>query len=95
MSTQEREARTRPAPFNAHGAGAPASPAARTFRLAALSGRWEQCAAEYVASRTSNDQETMTNLRGLMMLIQAEIGRLGGEIPAFPGSTAEHQLGDE
>jgi hypothetical protein len=53
-------------------------------RLRTLNAKWEQFAAEYVEARKSNDQEVMTNLRGLMLLIKREIRRLGGELPPFP-----------
>ena len=66
------------------GAPAPATPEARETRLAALYERWEQFASEYGAARQVNDQEKMTNLRGLMVLIKKEITRLGGNVPEFP-----------
>ena len=44
-------------------------------------------------ARERNDQEVMTNLRGLMLLIKREIKRLGGDLPAFPHG-GEHLLAD-
>jgi hypothetical protein len=61
-------------------------------RLKTLYARWEQFAAEYAAARKHNDQEVMTNLRGLMLLIKREIKRLGGQLPPFP--TEENHLAD-
>lgn len=62
----------------------PAGGAHRDERLKTLYARWNQFATEYEAARTQNDQELMTNLRGLMILIKREIHRLGGELPKFP-----------
>jgi hypothetical protein len=73
----------RPAVFKA-GAPPPATPAAREERLKNLYARWEQCAKEYEPALKANDQENMTNLRGLMLLIKREILRLKGEVPPFP-----------
>jgi hypothetical protein len=56
----------------------------REKRLEQLYARWEQFATEYAAAREGNDEELMTNLRGLMLLIKREIRRLGGELPPFP-----------
>jgi hypothetical protein len=53
-------------------------------RLKTLYARWDQFAGEYAAARKRNDQEVMTNLRGLMLLIKREIRRLGGQLPPFP-----------
>jgi hypothetical protein len=53
-------------------------------RLKTLYARWEQFAAEYATAGKRNDQEVMTNLRGLMLLIKREIKRLGGQLPPFP-----------
>ena len=57
---------------------------ANEARLKNLYARWEQFAREYTAAHARNDQEVMTNLRGLMLLIKREIRRLGGELPPFP-----------
>ena len=75
------------------GAPPPATPEAREERLKRLYARWEQFAKEYEPASRANDQETMTNLRGLMLLIKREILRLGGEVPAFPAA-GEHNLAD-
>lgn len=64
--------------------------ATREERLKTLYARWDQFANEYEAARTRNDQEVMTNLRGLMLLIKREIKRLGGELRAFPYPDAPH-----
>jgi hypothetical protein len=62
-------------------------------RLQTLHARWQQFAEEYAAAQERNDQEVMTNLRGLMILIKREIGRLGGTMPDFPVG-GEHHLAD-
>jgi hypothetical protein len=64
----------------------------RDKRLEQLYARWEQFATEYAAAREGNDQEVMTNLRGLMLLIKREIKRLGGPLPEFPAE--ENHLAD-
>ena len=64
-------------------AGTPPN-AATAERLKTLYARWDQFANEYEAARKRNDQEVMTNLRGLMLLIKKEIRRLGGELRDFP-----------
>jgi hypothetical protein len=64
----------------------------REERLQTLTARWQQFAAEYVAARGRNDQELMTNLRGLLLLIKREILRLGGTLPEFPAD--ENHLAD-
>jgi hypothetical protein len=56
----------------------------REARLKTLQGKWDQFAGEYHAAREHNDQEVMTNLRGLMLTIKREIKRLGGPLPEFP-----------
>ena len=56
----------------------------RDARLKTLQGKWDQFAAEYKVARERNDQEVMTNLRGLMLTIKREIKRLGGPLPVFP-----------
>ena len=56
----------------------------REERLKTLYARWDQFANEYEAARKRNDQELMTNLRGLMVLIKREIKKLGGELRQFP-----------
>jgi hypothetical protein len=66
--------------------------ASREQQLQTLTARWEQFAAEYGAARKRNDQELMTNLRGLLLLIKREILRLGGTPPAFPAD--ENHLAD-
>ncbi len=57
---------------------------ANEARLRNLYAKWEQFAREYAEAHARNDQEVMTNLRGLMLLIKREIRRLGGELPPFP-----------
>jgi hypothetical protein len=64
----------------------------REKRLEQLHARWDQFATEYAAARERNDQEVMTNLRGLMLLIKREIKRLGGPLPEFPAE--ENHLSD-
>jgi hypothetical protein len=73
----------------------PATPAApaRQARLHALYSRWDQFAAEYEQARRRGDEELMTNLRGLLLLIKKEIVRLGGEQRRFPASE-DHLLAD-
>ena len=66
------------------GAPPPATPEAREERLKTLYARWEQFAKEYEPAYQENDQEKMTNLRGLMLLVKREILRLGGKVPPFP-----------
>src|SRR5262249_21126991 len=61
-------------------------------RLKILYGRWDEFAQEYAVAREQNDQEVMTSLRGLMLLIKREIRRLGGELPPFPAE--ENHLAD-
>ena len=63
---------------------------AREEKLKTLYARWDQFANEYETARKRNDQEIMTNLRGLMLLIKREIKRLGGELRAFPYPEAPH-----
>ena len=58
--------------------------ATRDERLKTLYARWDQFANEYETARKRNDQEVMTNLRGLMLLIKREIKKLGGELRRFP-----------
>jgi hypothetical protein len=62
----------------------------REEKLKTLYARWDQFANEYETARKRNDQEVMTNLRGLMLLIKREIKRLGGELRAFPYPDAPH-----
>jgi tRNA C32,U32 (ribose-2'-O)-methylase TrmJ len=64
----------------------------RDKRLEQLYARWDQFATEYAAARERNDQEVMTNLRGLMLLIKREIKRFGGPLPEFPAE--ENHLSD-
>jgi hypothetical protein len=71
----------------------PQTEAARAARLETLYAKWAQFAQEYAAAQQRNDQEVMTNLRGLMLLIKREIRRLGGQAPEFPGA-GEHLLAD-
>ncbi len=73
--------------------GRPEPAAAASERLETLRQRWSQFASEYAAARARNDQEVMTNLRGLMILIEREILRLGGEVPRFPAE-GEYHLAD-
>jgi hypothetical protein len=88
----ENMARYRPAALKS-GNPPPATPEAREERLKNLYARWEQFAKEYEPAYQANDQETMTNLRGLMLLIKREILRLGGQMPPFPYG-GEHNLAD-
>ena len=74
----------RPAELHRGGGTTPASPAAREERLQTLYARWEQFAGEFHAAHEVNDQEVMTNLRGLLLLIKKEIVKLGGKTPEFP-----------
>jgi hypothetical protein len=64
----------------------------REQRLEQLHARWDQFATEYAAARERTDEELMTNLRGLMLLIKREIKRLGGPLPEFPAE--ENHLND-
>lgn len=66
------------------------SGANREERLKTLYARWDQFAGEYERARTRGDQEVMTNLRGLMLLIKREIKRLGGELRDFPYPDEPH-----
>jgi hypothetical protein len=84
----------RPAAVQAGGPARPATPQAREQRLKTLYERWNQFAGEYRAARERNDQEVMTNLRGLMLLIKKEIVRLGGQAPEFPAVNDEHLIAD-
>ena len=59
-------------------------------RLKLLYARWDQFANEYEGARMRNDQEVMTNLRGLMLLIKREIKKLGGELKQFPYPEESH-----
>jgi hypothetical protein len=59
-------------------------------RLRTLYARWDQFSGEYQQARARGDQETMTNLRGLMLLIKREIKRLGGELRDFPYPDGSH-----
>jgi hypothetical protein len=61
-----------------------ASDVEQSERLKTLYARWDQFSNEYEAARKRNDQEVMTNLRGLMLLIKRAIKRLGGELRQFP-----------
>ncbi|MBI3974723.1 MAG: hypothetical protein HY332_25890 [Chloroflexi bacterium] len=83
----------RPDELHTGGGPPPPPPTARETRLRALDQKWNQFAAEYKSARDRNDQETMTNLRGLMILIKKEIVKLGGTPPEFP-SHGEHHLAD-
>ncbi|MGI8424281.1 MAG: hypothetical protein ACR2NO_09275 [Chloroflexota bacterium] len=66
------------------------APTAREERLKTLYARWDQFSNEYEAARRQNDQEVMTNLRGLMLLIKREIKRLDGALREFPYPDASH-----
>jgi hypothetical protein len=68
----------------------PGAQPSREDRLKTLYARWDQFAAEYAAARQVNDQEVMTNLRGLMILIKREIAKLGGALPEFPYPDEPH-----
>lgn len=74
-------------------APAAATAESRAQRLETLYARWEQFSGEYTAAQARNDQELMTNLRGLMLLIKRDIERRGGQLPDFPYSD-EHHLAD-
>jgi hypothetical protein len=63
---------------------------ARDARLEQLYAKWDQFEAEYGTARERNDQEVMTNLRGLMLLIKREIKRLGGTMREFPYPDGAH-----
>lgn len=65
----------------------------REQRLQTLYAKWEQYSGEYTAAQARNDQELMTNLRGLLLLIKRDIKRRGGQLPEFPYSD-EHHLAD-
>jgi tRNA C32,U32 (ribose-2'-O)-methylase TrmJ len=69
---------------------AAAAQGAREERLRTLYERWEQFAKEYGAARARNDQEVMTNLRGLMLVIKRQISKLGGQLPEFPYPDEPH-----
>jgi hypothetical protein len=86
--TQYRPGMLRP-DLGANAAGATTA-AAREERLQTLYAKWQQFATEYTAMQEKNDQEVMTNLRGLMILIKKEIVRLGGEVPQFPYADEPH-----
>ena len=73
--------------------GAPAGEDDRGARLQTLQRRWDEFAVEYERARARNDQQHMTNVRGLMLLIKREIRRLGGETRDFPVGGRAH-LGD-
>ena len=64
----------------------------REARLKTLNEKWREFAGQYGTARARNDQEVMTNLRGLMLLIKREIRRLGGPLPEFPAD--ENHLTD-
>lgn len=66
------------------------APVSNEDRLKALYARWDQFSNEYEAARGRNDQEVMTNLRGLMLLIKREIKRLGGVLRDFPYPDGPH-----
>jgi hypothetical protein len=72
---------------------AAASDGGRPTRLRALYRRWDEFAVEYERARAGNDEQHMTNVRGLMLLIKREILRLGGETRDFPAGGRAH-LGD-
>jgi hypothetical protein len=67
-----------------------ASAPSREERLQALDERWDQFTEEYRQARERGDEELMTNLRGLLLLIKREIGRLGGEQKEFPYPDEPH-----
>ncbi|MGH2354927.1 MAG: hypothetical protein ACRDJN_25230 [Chloroflexota bacterium] len=66
---------------------------ARDERLKTLYAKWDQFVGEYREAQQQGDEELMTNLRGLMLLIKKEIRRLGGQMRDFPYSD-EHHLAD-
>lgn len=68
----------------------PSTSAGREERLQALYARWEQFVKEFEPAQAINDQEKMTNLRGLMLLIKREILRLKGDVPPFPYGGENH-----
>jgi hypothetical protein len=79
-------------PSGTHGS-APAREDERGARLRTLRLRWDEFAAEYEQARARNDQQLMTNVRGLMVLIKREMQRLGGALPDFLVRGRAH-LGD-
>ena len=81
---------SRPDLIRKGGAQVPPAGAAREERLKTLRARWDQFASEYQRAREMDDEELMTNLRGLMLLIKREIRRLGGEAPEFPYPEEAH-----
>jgi outer membrane lipoprotein SlyB len=60
-------------------------------RLRSLYERWGQLKVEYEAARDQNAQQLMTNLRGLMLIVQREIRELGGDVPEFPYSDQQRR----
>jgi len=90
MTTSRPMTQFRPGVFKTGATQPPATPAAREARLKALYARWQQFADEFKPAHAANDQEQMTNLRGLMLLIKREILRLGGDVPPFPYGGQNH-----
>lgn len=91
--TREDMTRVRPDELHTNEREGPTTLAERQARLETLFARWDQFAAEFSAARGRRDQEVMTNLRGLMLLIKREITRLGGASPQFPHA-GDHHLAD-
>jgi tRNA C32,U32 (ribose-2'-O)-methylase TrmJ len=79
-----------PGADNPASAARPTTAADKETRLKTLYARWDQFANEYETARRKNDQEVMTNLRGLMLLIKREIKRLGGQLRDFPYPDGAH-----
>lgn len=73
--------------------GTPAREDRRRMRLQTLQRRWDEFAVEYEQAQARNDQQHMTNVRGLMILIKQEMRRLGGEVRESPFRGQAH-LGD-
>jgi hypothetical protein len=63
----------------------------RDERLRILRTRWDDLEAEYKEAQARNAQQHMTNLRGLMLIVKREIGRLGGRVPEFPYTAAQRR----
>jgi hypothetical protein len=91
--TSENLAHQRPAAIGTPTPSPTTAAPARQARLQTLYTRWDQFVAEYEQARRRGDEELMTNLRGLLLLIKKEIARLGGEQRRFPASE-DHLLAD-
>jgi hypothetical protein len=91
--TSQNPTAVRPAAAGSPESGLGTRTGSREERLAALRAKWEQFVAEYAQARARRDEELMTNLRGLLLLIKKEKRRLGADLPPFP-SEGEHHLAD-